>query len=109
MLALNLPTREADRLLAAGGFLPPSLIKVGLENPTLQIVVDFLISEPLDGAQRAAFQRAVANARDNLGDPTLRLVEQILTDERLSAAERAAFRQVVELIGQRWLTPGGRR
>jgi transcriptional regulator with XRE-family HTH domain len=109
VVALNLPAREADRLLAAGGFLPPSMVKVGLDDPTLQLVVEFLTAEPLGAAERAAFHRAVANARQSLGDPTLRLVEQILADERLSAADRAAFRQVVELIGHRWQPPGGRR
>ena len=109
VVALNLPAREADRLLAAGGFLPPSLEKVGLDDPTLQMVVEFLTTEPLGAAERAAFHRAVANARASLGDPTLRLVEQILADDRLSAADRAAFRQVVDLIGHRWQFPGARR
>jgi transcriptional regulator with XRE-family HTH domain len=109
VVALSLPAREADRLLAAGGFLPPSLAKAGLDDPTLQLVVDFLTAEPVGPTERAAFHRAVANARDGLGDPTLRLVEQILTDERLSAAERAAFREVIALIGERWQAPSGRR
>jgi transcriptional regulator with XRE-family HTH domain len=104
--AMQLPARAADRLLAAGGFLPPSLTKVGLDNPTLQLVVEFLTEESLSSGDRAAFHRSIANARKGLGDPTLRLVEQILTDERLSAADREAFRQVVDLIGHRWRTEG---
>jgi transcriptional regulator with XRE-family HTH domain len=104
--AMQLPARAADRLLAAGGFLPPSLTKVGLDNPTLQLVVEFLTEESLSTAERAAFHRAVVNARQGLGDATVRLVEQILTDERLSAAHRDEFRQVVDLIGRRWRTEG---
>jgi transcriptional regulator with XRE-family HTH domain len=106
-LALHLSVRETDRLLAAGGFLPPSLMKVGLDDPTLQLVVEFLTREPLSSDDRAAFHRAVADARQGLGDPTLRLVEQILSDERLSTAEREAFRQVIDLIGRRWQSEGG--
>jgi transcriptional regulator with XRE-family HTH domain len=109
VVALSLPAREADRLLAAGGFLPPSLAKVGLDDPTLQLVVDFLTAGPLAPTERAAFHRSVANARDGLGDPTLRLVERILTDEGLSAAERRAFREVIALIGERWQTSSGRQ
>ena len=104
--AMQLSARAADRLLAAGGFLPPSLAKVGLDDPTLELVVDFLTQESLSSGDRAAFHRAVANAQKGLGDATLRLVEQILTDERISAADRQAFRQVVDLIGHRWRHEG---
>ena len=104
--ALQLPAREADRLLAAGGFLPPSLARVGLDDPTLQLIVETLSDETLSPTDRAAFHRAVANARSGLGDPTLRLVERILTNKRISTADREAFRQVVDLIGRRWQIAG---
>src|SRR5439155_19247951 len=40
--ALALPEAEANALLAAGGYLPPALARLGLDDPTLQLVVQTL-------------------------------------------------------------------
>lgn len=100
--ALELPSEEADRLLAAGGYLPPSLARVGIDDPTLRLVVQTLSDESVSDSDRTAFRQAVEAAHRGSRDPTLQLVARILADNRLSARERDAFRQVVELIGQRW-------
>jgi transcriptional regulator with XRE-family HTH domain len=102
VLALELPPEEADRLRAAGGYLPPDLARLGLDDPTLRLVVQVLTDDQVSPAEREAFRQTVAAARRGLHDPTLDLVAQILADERLGDADRAAFRQVVELIGRRW-------
>jgi transcriptional regulator with XRE-family HTH domain len=96
--ALELPPADADRLLAAGGHLPAVFARVGLQDPTLQLVARTLSDAELSAAAREGFRTVVAAAHD----PLVQLVAGILADERLGREERAAFRQVVELIGRRW-------
>ncbi len=100
--ALELPPEEADQLLAAGGYLPPSLAKVGIDDPTLRLVVQILSDDTLSDSDRAAFRRAVEAARQGTQDRTLQLVARILGDSRLAGTDREEFRQVIELIGRRW-------
>jgi transcriptional regulator with XRE-family HTH domain len=135
--ALGLAPAEADRLLAAGGYLPASLAAVGVEDPTLRRVVQFLGDPALGAGERAAFDRLVAlgtrdptlrqvadlladDGRDPAeragfrgvvalaaADPLLRQVAAVLTDERLTPAERDDFRQVLTRIAARWRPAGG--
>lgn len=100
--ALALSPADADRLRAAAGFIPPALARIGLDDPTLQLVVAVLTDERLGPAERAAFRRGIEALRQGLADPTLQLVGAILTDERLSPTDREEFRQVIDLIGRRW-------
>ncbi len=105
--ALQLPPEEADRLLAAAGHLPAVFMRVGLHDPTLQLVARILTDESLSAADRAAFRRIVAQF--GAREPTLPLVSGILADERLSAEDRDEFRQVIDLLGRRWLRETGGR
>jgi uncharacterized membrane protein len=105
MEALALGPAEADQLLAAGGHLPAVFARVGLQDPTLQLVARTLADETIPPEAREGFRAVVAVAQD----PAMQLVARIIGDERLPVAERAAFRQVVELIGKRWQASAGDR
>jgi transcriptional regulator with XRE-family HTH domain len=98
--ALQLPSEEADRLLAAAGHLPALFVRVGLHDATLQLVARVLTDESLSAAERADFRRIVAQL--GARDPTLQLVAGILADEGLSARDRDEFRQIIALLGRRW-------
>lgn len=58
--ALGLGWRERDRLLAAAGYLPPSLARLGLDDPTLRLVLDLLLDPAVDELDRAEFRQVVA-------------------------------------------------
>jgi len=57
--ALHLAPDEADRLLAAGGHLPAVFARLGLHDPTLQLVARILDDERLSQADRDAFRQVV--------------------------------------------------
>ena len=57
--ALQLPSDEADRLLATGGHLPAVFARLGLHDPTLQLVARILSDERLSAADRDAFRQVV--------------------------------------------------
>ena len=57
--ALDLEPADADRLLAAGGHLPSLFARVGLQDPTLQIVVRILGDENLPPNEREDFREIV--------------------------------------------------
>ena len=57
--ALQLPPADADRLLAAGGHLPAMFARLGLHDPTLQLVAHILADERLSSAERDAFRQVV--------------------------------------------------
>jgi transcriptional regulator with XRE-family HTH domain len=98
--ALQLAPEEADRLLAAAGHLPALFLRVGLHDPTLQLVARILTDESLTAAERADFRQVVA--RLGARDPILLLVARILADEGLSSSDRDEFRQIIALLGRRW-------
>jgi transcriptional regulator with XRE-family HTH domain len=97
---LRLPPDEADRLLAAAGYLPAVFLQVGADYPTLQRVAQILTDASLSPAERESFRRVITQL--GARDPTLPLVAGILADEGLSARDRDEFRQVIELLGRRW-------
>jgi transcriptional regulator with XRE-family HTH domain len=98
--ALQLAPEEADRLLAAAGHLPALFRKVGLHDPTLQLVARILTDKSLSPVEREDFRRVVI--RLGARDSTLLLVARILADESLSPDDRDEFRQIVALLGRRW-------
>jgi transcriptional regulator with XRE-family HTH domain len=57
--ALGLGDAEGDRLLAAGGHLPAVFARLGLQDPTLQLVARILADERLSAEDRAAFRQAI--------------------------------------------------
>ena len=57
--AIDLPPADADRLLAAGGHLPAVFARLGLHDPTLQLVAQILGDERLPPEDRAAFRQVV--------------------------------------------------
>lgn len=57
--ALELSGPDADRLLAAGGHLPAIFARVGLDDPTLQLVARVLGDEELAPSDRAEFRQVV--------------------------------------------------
>ena len=57
--ALDLEPADADRLLAAGGHLPSLFARVGLQDPTLQIVVRILGDEKLPPNDRDDFREII--------------------------------------------------
>jgi transcriptional regulator with XRE-family HTH domain len=56
---LGLAPADADRLLAAGGHLPALFARLGLHDPTLQLVAQVLADERLSPEERAAFRQVV--------------------------------------------------
>lgn len=57
--ALGIDPAETDRLLAAGGHLPRLFDRVGLQDPTLQIVVQILGDESLPTEERDDFREVI--------------------------------------------------
>lgn len=57
--ALALPDEEADRLLAAAGYLPMALARLDADDPTLAIVVRVLTDDQIPTAERAEFREIV--------------------------------------------------
>lgn len=57
--ALDLSGSDADRLLAAGGHLPAIFARVGLDDPTLQLVARVLVDEEISPSDRAEFRQVV--------------------------------------------------
>lgn len=57
--ALHLEAADADRLLAAGGHLPALFARVGLQDPTLQLVAQILADERLSPVDRDEFRQVV--------------------------------------------------
>lgn len=57
--ALGLAPAERDQLLAAGGHLPASLLRLGLADPTLLLVADVLADERIPLAERAEFRELI--------------------------------------------------
>lgn len=60
--ALGLPPAERDRLLAAAGFLPEALLRLGAADPTLVLVADILSDPTIPPAERADFRLQIALA-----------------------------------------------
>lgn len=60
--ALGLPPAERDRLLAAAGFLPEPLLRLGAADPTLVLVADILSDLTIPAAERADFRLQIALA-----------------------------------------------
>ena len=57
--ALELDQTDADLLMAAGGLLPTLFERVGLQDPTLQLVVQILSDERLSPEDREEFREVV--------------------------------------------------
>jgi len=57
--ALELNDADTDRLLAAGGYVPSIFARVGLSDPTLQLVARILADETLSAVDRAEFRQVV--------------------------------------------------
>ncbi|MBX6772188.1 MAG: helix-turn-helix transcriptional regulator [Chloroflexi bacterium] len=57
--ALGLDQADTDRLLAAGGYLPDTLARIGPDDPTLQTVVRILTDERLSPEDRAEFREVI--------------------------------------------------
>ena len=57
--ALGLEPRDSDQLVAAAGFLPPRLERIGLDDPALEAVVEALLDPALDDEARQALRRAL--------------------------------------------------
>ncbi|MGH2460390.1 MAG: helix-turn-helix domain-containing protein [Chloroflexota bacterium] len=57
--ALELEPAQADRLLAAGGYLPTLFARVGLRDPTLEIVARILGDESLSPNERDDFREII--------------------------------------------------
>jgi transcriptional regulator with XRE-family HTH domain len=57
--ALELDQTDADLLMAAGGLLPTLFDRVGLQDPTLQLVVQILSDERLSPEDREEFREVI--------------------------------------------------
>lgn len=57
--ALALPPGPTDRLLAAAGYLPPSLAQLDLADPTLRLVLRLLTDEQVPEPERAEFREII--------------------------------------------------
>ena len=57
--ALQLAPAERDRLLAAAGYLPPSLAHLDPGDPTLALVVRILGDEAIPAAERDEFRTII--------------------------------------------------
>jgi hypothetical protein len=57
--ALRLVPADTDRLVAAAGFLPPSLETVGVDDPAILALLAALTDPALDEPARQALRRAV--------------------------------------------------
>jgi hypothetical protein len=57
--ALRLTGRDADRLVAAAGFLPPGLERIGPDDPAVAALIEALSASELDEPARAALRRTV--------------------------------------------------
>lgn len=57
--ALRLAPAERDSLLAAAGYLPPSLAQIEAGDPTLALVIGILGDETIPAAQREEFRAIV--------------------------------------------------
>jgi hypothetical protein len=57
--ALGLNRRATDHLVAAAGFLPPGLERVGADDPALAALIEALTDPALDEAARDALRRTV--------------------------------------------------
>lgn len=58
--ALALGPPDADALLAAGGYLPSSLSRLWLRDPTLRTIAQILTDDRLSEADRDDFRRVIA-------------------------------------------------
>ena len=54
--ALRLPPADYDRLLAAGGFFPVAIARLGAADPDLLLVADILADETIPAAEREEFR-----------------------------------------------------
>ena len=57
--ALDLPAEGRDRLLAAAGYLPTSLASVGLDDPTVALVLRLLADERIPPGEVEEFRQIV--------------------------------------------------
>ena len=57
--ALGLGQRETDHLVAAAGFLPPGLERVGADDPAIAALTAALAEPTLDDGAREALRRTV--------------------------------------------------
>lgn len=56
---MGLDAAATDRLLAAGGYLPGVIARLGFDDPTLQLVAQILADERLPPADRTEFRQVV--------------------------------------------------
>lgn len=96
--SLELPPEHARRLLA-GSRLADAVIRLGVDDPTLERVAAALADERLTPAGRDSLRRAIELS---LADPTLARVARVLADSAQSDLDRADFRQVVDTITRHW-------
>lgn len=59
--ALGLGGRDADHLVAAAGFLPPGLERIGIDDPAVAALIEALGAPELDAPARAALRRTVVD------------------------------------------------
>lgn len=57
--ALGLPPARIDRLLAAAGYLPPSLAPLASDDPTLALVIRLLTDPAIPEPERRDFREVV--------------------------------------------------
>lgn len=57
--ALELPPADTDRLLAAGGHLPALFTRIGLQDPTLHLVVQILSDDRISPEDRDEFREVI--------------------------------------------------
>ena len=57
--ALRLTPAEHDRLLAAGGFFPDPIERLGAADPDLLLVADILADETIPAAERDEFRTLI--------------------------------------------------
>lgn len=57
--ALALDRHDTDQLVAAAGYLPPSLEQVGLDDPAVRALLDVLTDPELSEPARRAFRQTI--------------------------------------------------
>lgn len=117
--ALDLPPRDADRLLVAslglapeqerrllaGSHLADEVVRLGPGDATLRRVAQALSDPTRPAEERDALRRAIESGLD---EPAIRRIAGVLSDPSQNDLDRADFRQVVETLARHWRHLGER-
>jgi len=99
---IGLDREQTDRLVAAAGYAPTAYDAVGLADPTLIRIAEFLGAPNRPPAERQAVLRLLALVMAGPVDATIQTALDILADPSIPAEERHDFRLQIALAARRW-------